>query len=469
MGIGQKLKDTFSSGEGDHSKSAPGAFPSDNDRSYVPPSGTHVGNQSGYSDVDNSRLTNQLENTRLGEIGEHSRDHGGERDVDNRNVMDPADRRHGSNVMSSTGVGGDPTSRSGAIGGEDHHNKLHKREDPRRYEDSSRDTGSYGGSGGLLSSDTPRRNELGSNQQGYDQARYDPAHEQQGGLTSGHHGRHQQEHGVYNTVTGAGSKEDTSRHHGHHKQHDSSNVGRDYGTTTGIGSSDRAYQSEGLGQDRRDYATGSTGHSHDRHSGLTGAGAVTGASDRAYQSEGLGQDRRDYATGSTGHSHDRHSGLTGAVAGTGAAGIAASEAAHHHNQRQGQSGYTQPIGTAHSSYDPASSTNMGQRSYDIQNPNQTGSNTMSSSHQYPAFGRDSAPATGGVSSGLTSSPGHDSIRSEARQPGLATGLGGNHGADNMGTQGSPFGAGKVMHQCQHCGKDNDISRYFGKEAVYRIS
>jgi hypothetical protein len=27
---------------------------------------------------------------------------------------------------------------------------------------------------------------------------------------------------------------------------------------------------------------------------------------------------------------------------------------------------------------------------------------------------------------------------------------------------------KVLHQCQHCGVDNDISHYFRREAVYRI-
>lgn len=497
MGIGQKLKETFSGGEAEHNKSTPGSFPTDSDKSYIPPSGTHVGHQGNYGDVDESRLSNQLEHTRLGEIGEHSRDHGGERDVDNRNVMDPSDRRHGSNVMSSTGAAGDLSSRTTGTGeNEHHHNKLHKRDDPRRYEDTSRDVGATSTSGGLLSHDTPKRKELASAQQNYGQDNYGSSRHQQGiqdnlgsaqqdygqdqygssrhqgGMrddlssvqqnygqdqygSSRHQGgilandqhhrqEHEQGHGIYNTVMGHGSKEETGRHHASHHdnyaQHDIRGTGQGYGANTGVGTSDMAYRSE-------QPATGSSGN---------------------YQTSGVGQ------------SHQHQAGHGGAGLGAGAAGIAASEAAHHHKQHQGQYGSDQSIGTAHSTYNPASSASSGHRSYDIQNPTQTsgiggnaGSNTISSSHQYPAFGQDSAPATGGYSSGNVPGQGHESIRSEARQPGMATGLAGSSDPSHSGFQSGQFGPGhqgaKVMHPCQHCGKDNDISRYFHKEAVYRLA
>ncbi|KAK8063098.1 hypothetical protein PG997_015195 [Apiospora hydei] len=43
-----------------------------------------------------------------------------------------------------------------------------------------------------------------------------------------------------------------------------------------------------------------------------------------------------------------------------------------------------------------------------------------------------------------------------------TGMGdGHHGPGHAGA--------KVLHRCDHCGSDNDISRYFSKEAAYRMS
>ncbi|KAI0022374.1 hypothetical protein F4780DRAFT_733994 [Xylariomycetidae sp. FL0641] len=45
------------------------------------------------------------------------------------------------------------------------------------------------------------------------------------------------------------------------------------------------------------------------------------------------------------------------------------------------------------------------------------------------------------------------------------------GANTMGADhyGPGHAGAKVLHRCDHCGNDNDISRYFRKEAVYRMS
>lgn len=57
--------------------------------------------------------------------------------------------------------------------------------------------------------------------------------------------------------------------------------------------------------------------------------------------------------------------------------------------------------------------------------------------------------------------------------------GGNNGNGGSAFSGSQSGGGKshfgpghegskVLHTCEHCGKDNDISRYFSKDVVYRL-
>lgn len=80
--------------------------------------------------------------------------------------------------------------------------------------------------------------------------------------------------------------------------------------------------------------------------------------------------------------------------------------------------------------------------------------------------------------------------------GTGMGMGGGYGGSNAGSEygGAPLGGGsvmpriqqnapgmgdghfgpghsgaKVLHRCDHCGNDSDISKYFSKEAVYRMS
>lgn len=55
----------------------------------------------------------------------------------------------------------------------------------------------------------------------------------------------------------------------------------------------------------------------------------------------------------------------------------------------------------------------------------------------------------------------DNTSTGAPNTAAAGGLGKDH-------YGPAHEGAKVMHTCQHCGKDNDISQYFRKEAVYRL-
>ncbi|KAK8860074.1 hypothetical protein PGQ11_010808 [Apiospora arundinis] len=65
----------------------------------------------------------------------------------------------------------------------------------------------------------------------------------------------------------------------------------------------------------------------------------------------------------------------------------------------------------------------------------------------------------GIAGGNTSPSHHNNPLSGGSH---STGMGDGH-------MGPGHAAAKVMHRCDHCGNDNDISKYFSKEAVYRMS
>lgn len=75
---------------------------------------------------------------------------------------------------------------------------------------------------------------------------------------------------------------------------------------------------------------------------------------------------------------------------------------------------------------------------------------------------NAAPRVAGISSPSTSE------RSAAQSP--PSGVGANMPSASRGK--NHFGPGhdgaKVLHQCEHCGNDNDISRYFRNDVVYRL-
>ena len=581
MGIGQKLKETFS---GDHSdrkhyddSSTPGSFPSDgNGVQYHPPTGTAVGGHgtsSTYGRAEDDRAGG------YGTSGHGTTGHGtssAERRVEDRNVMDPADTKHGSNVMDSTGAAGNPLSGSSA---RDHHNKLHKAEDPRRNEHSGTSTDVGTGTAGLGSSHIPeRQHHAGQDTTGYGRDSQDNSVGRTGydGQTPGQAshttglGRDtyssydndrrstssatDRGHGVYNTVTGTGSHEDptqTHHHQGHQGQHDHRDRKAVPGTTTtGLGSHEHqggTVQHARDTMDPRTIGTG-TGSHHGQHEGRYRGGDTTdsrntgtgfGSQDMAYRphdttSTGTTSDRREHIApsgdslvlggshdDSHGHSHGG-SGLAGAGVSTGAAGIAAHEAGKHqsrqHGQQSGQYG-----DTGRSGYDNPSDA-LGQRSYDIGNTNNTGApsgfgtsgGTDALRSSYNNSGRTTDSASQGYNQGYNQGHGSgqdhhggaqnraiDSIRSQQQERGVdapvSSGAGsgqtdgshsGQHGAVAGQAPGSEFGhsgagsglssgtgsgqyrtppdGAKVLHQCTHCGRDNDISEYFKKEVVYRL-
>ncbi|KAK7958991.1 uncharacterized protein PG986_003845 [Apiospora aurea] len=107
--------------------------------------------------------------------------------------------------------------------------------------------------------------------------------------------------------------------------------------------------------------------------------------------------------------------------------------------------------------------------------------------EYAAGAPESGMMTGAGNHGVTGSHGmtgnthggvpQDTARGVPNEAGMAgshmgsgggglankvTGMGdGHHGPGHTGA--------KVLHRCDHCGNDNDISRYFSKEAAYRMS
>ncbi|KAK5955002.1 hypothetical protein OHC33_003681 [Knufia fluminis] len=499
MGIGQKLKETLHSDHSDRKQyndsSTPGSFPSEHasgrhadGTEYRAPTGTAVGSTGpGMTDRAEDGFTSGH-----GASGHGTSGHGmGSVDhrVNDRNVMDPADTKHGSNVMNSTGAAGNPL--SGSSTGEryedDHHNKLHKRDDPRRYEGTGPSSGIGAGAGGLASSDIPGRHHAGQDTTGYDRGStgygrdtegygrdttgYGGDSTAYGRGTSGSYGQDlnstssgDRGHGVYNTITGAGGRDDTSRSHhpGQQGHHDSGDTTR----LTGTGSGSREHQGQGTVQhatemmDPRTTGTGvgtHHGHHEGRHHGgetfdSRNTGTGIGSQDMAYRSHegtstGRTSDRHDHIGPSgdsrvLGGSHGGQ-GLAGAGVGAGAADYAAHEAGRHHGGQQGQ--YED---AGRSAYDNTGDMS-GQRSYNIGN-NTTGapggSHTsggmggMHSSYNDPAStnrstgqGYDQGYNQG---HGMSHGQGHhggdqdnavDSIRSQVQRRGVPAGMGSDPG------------------------------------------
>lgn len=145
-------------------------------------------------------------------------------------------------------------------------------------------------------------------------------------------------------------------------------------------------------------------------------------------------------------------GLTGAAAGAGAAaGYGAHEFGHHGqgdraiNSSHHSSGYNSgnhPAGVPRSSMlDPE--------------PN------VASTKSQPGYAGTTSPAAANFSGG---SPTH----SNASSGPFTSPAGSSAGGANRGHYGPGHEGSKVLHTCQHCGRDNDISQYFSKDVVYRL-
>lgn len=265
-----------------------------------------------------------------------------------------------------------------------------------------------------------------------------------GGLPHGTHGSGARDLTDRTRFAGAAT-EPTSRHHGssaphHDLRHGNQAVGGGvYNTAAGVGSSEYGgHRSGHAGDVVHDPLTSGTkgipvsptsgGHPYDRKTDLRSDGAPTSRNDHT----GLG--------------------LAGAAVGTGAAaGYGAHELGHRgqsdtaYNSPQhttGYSGANHPSGVPRSSMldpEPHVPRSMGQPGH---------------------IDTATAPTAGHFSG---ASPSHSNASAGSGPFSSPTASNAGRGHFGPGHEGS-----KVLHSCQHCGRDNDISQYFSKDVVYRM-
>lgn len=491
----EELNPKHSTGQGQ--SNMPGSFESNDEslpsrhkdgREYVSPSGTAVGQgQSGYDDSYASG-----------------------RGTDGRNVMDPSSEQRGSNVMggATSGIGGERYEDQGS-----HHNKLHKREDPR-YEESSHHQSKHHGHGHESERKAVPEDQSRSGY-GADSSQYS----RHGGAGTA----------AATAATGEGkstgyggdmplaSKEFAERRrHPESSKHTGGNDEYRSGDSSGLGSSGRKdYSSTGI--------TGNTLSSSSRNDdqyGSTGATSGLGSSGRDnYGSSG----RHEGGTHNTvvgagsgedmGRSHHPHSGLTSGRGAqsredgyssrtSGAAGMAGGALTgvdHKHSgsnrdeheygsrreetdiakegrgadplareRREGQYGQT-GYDNSSSAQPGYSSTSGGQPGYSSRSeqPMSSGQQGYSSSSGQPGYSNTSSQQhhiIGGGQQGYGSSReqqpmtgqsgyGDSSQQSSYATPGMGSDMHSNR---------------RVMHKCTGCGQDEDISHYFKKDGVYRM-
>lgn len=313
--------------------------------------------------------------------------------------------------------------------------------------------------------------------------------------------------GVYNSVTGAGSP-GHDRSHGSANPHASGGAVHDpltsgtRGASVASGTNDYDYKTSlagaGAPTSRDDRATGpglasagdvgagyGTGNTYNQHTdirgnergigqgglsqgGLTGAGlSGSGIGGNGLSGSGVGRSQGYGDSGlthhdqSTGHGNS-HTGAGLAGAGVAAAaGYGANEFAH---RGQGNSSYDSPS-SHHTPGVPRSSM------LDVEQP--TGGLT-GSQHGQQATGVPQNASLG--SERNVTPPQHGAHGIGGGSPtNVGSGIGthmGQSSPTSSGHSNTHYGPGhpgaKVMHQCQHCGRDNDISRYFKQDVVYRL-
>ncbi|KAL0940077.1 cell surface protein [Colletotrichum truncatum] len=154
---------------------------------------------------------------------------------------------------------------------------------------------------------------------------------------------------------------------------------------------------------------------------------------------------RDMGRDRTGH------GLAGGAPGA-ALGVAASEASrrHHHDDIR-EAGYG------------------GNNTGDYNSPTNTrgGIGGASGYGDHPRSGSGSGLT--GHEPGVPKTSMLDPYNSKSPTHGVGANEGLTGGRDGSPTFNQGHEGAKVMHTCSHCGNDNDISRYFKKDAVYRMN
>ena len=342
-----------------------------------------------------------------------------------------------------------------------------------------------------------------------------------GSGTAGHHnplhGDQAVGGGVYNTVAGAGSS-DYDRSHGSAKPHATGGAVHDPLTSSTKGTSVPS------GNDAYDYKTSLSGAGaptsrEDRTAGpgLTGAGNTynqqgdirgTGASGYGHDHSGVGGSERGLGQGGLSHGGLTGGGLSGS--GLGGNGLSGSGVGRsqghgdngltHHDQSAGHGSSHAGAGLTGAGVGAAAGYGANELSHRGQGTTgHSGTYDSTSSHHTPGVPRtsmlDVEPSGGvpgshpghttqasgvphnntlGSQRGVTGSPPHHGVG--AGSPTNAGSGIGSHVGQSSPTSGGPgsshYGPGhpgaKVMHQCQNCGQDNDISHYFKQDVVYRL-
>lgn len=315
---------------------------------------------------------------------------------------------------------------------------------------------------------------------------------------------------MYNSVTGAGSL-DHDRSHGSAKPHVSGGAVHDpltsgtKGARLSSGNDEYDYKTSlggaGAPTSRDDRTTGpgpvgagdvgagyGAGNTYDQHSDIRGGerglgqgglsqGGLTGGglSGRGLggnglsgsgvgRSQGYGDNGLSHHEQSTGHGHS-HAGAGLAGAGVAAAaGYGANEFAHRGQGSTGHSGSYDSPSSHHAPGVPRSSMLDVEPSGGV-----TGSH---SGHQSAGV-----PHNASLGSERNITPPHQGSRGigGGSPTNVGSGIGTHVGQSSPASSGhgnTHYGPGhpgaKVLHQCQHCGRDNDISHYFKQDVVYRL-
>ncbi|KAJ0115478.1 hypothetical protein J7T55_012758 [Diaporthe amygdali] len=280
---------------------------------------------------------------------------------------------------------------------------------------------------------------------------------------------------------GAGYGADELAHRGHgntHSQHSdirgtgAPGYGNDH---SGVGASERGLSQGGLnhqgGLSQGGLSQGGLSQGSSSR-GLTGGGLSSGgglsgnglSGSNVGRSAGYGDNDFTHHDQSTGHGHG-HAGAGLAGAGVGAAaGYGATELAHRGQGNTGHSGTYESTSSQHVPGVPRSSMLDVEPSAGV-----TGSHP---GHTTQASGVPHN-ASLGSERGVTGSPTHNtSLGSDRGVSGSPTNVSSGLGQSSPTSSSTHYGPGhpgaKVMHRCQHCGNDNDISHYFKSDVVYRL-
>lgn len=553
--------DRVSGTHGHGSSNLPGSYPGDTQatsqgrhqdgRDYVPPHGTAVGQQShhtgGALDPGNnqphSRTTTTTQTSTHGGFGDAWQGYGttghpqdrplgeiqpgtrGHNEVtDDRNLMDPASRGTGSNVLDGSATGTDTS--VGALGHDSRStgsNKLHRRDDPRGYDSNTGHSTTHGSSnvasatGGHQGQGQHLREKIadpndrhagagyGASSQGQQLRSGDGTDRYDNQTRSSHH---DPSRAAAVGAGGVGAGLAASQIPDRSRRHDNDDPRY---TSSGIGGNQQ-YDTAGSGTSRHDYAgrdqtgrdTGhggiyntvvgagsdqdqSRGHGHSQTQGTHGTGIASGSTTgpgptvggRPYESHpgttsGLsgqghipreaGDGRHTTGGGGSGLSGPEAAGIAAAGAGVGAAGAYGASRATHRDGDRGQRQGDQYTGTtAGAGVGAGTGTGTG-TGFGTGPGSRGGLESSTTSTGYPSQSQSQPQSQFQQPGGMGQGP---MARDSNAVPG-AGGIGSTSASSGVhGLESLPAGS-RVLHRCTHCGQDNDISHYLKKDLAYRI-